>query len=488
MFAFKHSYSSLPERFYAPVNPTRVSDPSRIKINSSLAQQLGLDPAMLETVDGVDVLSGNSLPNNAVPIAMAYAGHQFGGWVPSLGDGRAILLGELDAPDGIRYDIQLKGSGPTPFSRRGDGRAWLGPVIREYLVSEAMHHLGIPTTRALAAILTGDTIYRDTALPGAILTRVARSHLRVGTFQYFFARNDIDAVKILADYLIDRVYPHLRRTRNPYLSLLEAIIDGQARLVAQWMGVGFIHGVMNTDNTSLSCETIDYGPCAFMDVYQAEKVFSSIDHGGRYAYGNQPHVMHWNLAQLATTLVPLISDDKENGIQQATEAINRFPERFNCYWLQVFGAKLGLAEPDSKDQDLISRFLASLQAAECDFTLAFRTLSENPLAVINSDLFAPLSTQSNVFDDWLQHWKDRLGQSNIDDRERQALMQRSNPSIIPRNHQIELAISEAINGDFLRFNTLAKALSTPYENNPEWSDLTKMPKPDEVVTRTFCGT
>ena len=355
LFSFDNSYARLPDRFFARLSPASVAEPGLIAVNDDLARDLGLDPDMLRAPDGLAVLAGNAVPEGAEPLAQAYAGHQFGGFSPQLGDGRAILLGEIVGPDGARRDVQLKGSGRTPFSRMGDGRAWLGPVMREYIVSEAMHALGVPTTRALAAVTTGEIVVREAPLPGAVLTRVAASHIRVGTFQYFAARQDVDALKALTDHVIARHFPGV----DGPLGLLDAVIARQAALVAQWMGLGFIHGVMNTDNTTVSGETIDYGPCAFMDAYHPAKVFSSIDAHGRYAYGRQPEILVWNLAQLATTLLPLIDEDRNAAIEVATEAVHRFPDLYADQWRAVFGAKLGIeAGPD--DDALIEDLLSGM--------------------------------------------------------------------------------------------------------------------------------
>ncbi len=369
---FDNSYAALPDRFYTRQAPTPVAKPGLVAINARLARELGIDPKALRTADGVRALAGNAVPDGADPLAQAYAGHQFGGWSPQLGDGRAILLGEVIDTNGIRRDIQLKGSGPTPYSRMGDGRAWLGPVIREYLVSEAMHALGIPTTRALAVVTTGEQVMRETALPGAVLTRVASSHIRVGTFQYFAARQDIEGLRALTDHVIARHYPEVGNA----LELLDAVIARQARLIAQWMGVGFIHGVMNTDNSHVAGETIDYGPCAFMDGYHPDTVFSSIDQFGRYAYANQPQIAVWNMAQLASCLLPLMGDDQDRAVEQATAAVHRFPDLYQAAWMDIFRAKIGLSQAEDGDADLIQDLLTRMAAARADFTNTFRALAE----------------------------------------------------------------------------------------------------------------
>ena len=374
VFHFDNSYAQLPERFYASLSPSPVPRPRLIRLNEELARHLGLDPGQLGNESGIEILAGNRVPDGATPLAMAYAGYQFGGWVPQLGDGRAILLGEVIDVDGVRRDIQLKGAGRTPFSRMGDGRAVLGPVLREYIVSEAMAALGIPTTRSLAAVFTGEEIMRETLLPGAVLTRIAGSHVRVGTFQYFSARRDVEALRLLADYVITRHYPELKGAVEPYLALLGAVIDRQASLVADWQLVGFIHGVMNTDNMSIAGETIDYGPCAFMDDFHPETVFSSIDHMGRYAYRNQPSIAHWNLAGFAQTLLPFVSDDQEDAVAKATKVVNTFPERFQAFYAPGLRRKIGLADIREGDDELAQSLLSSMADSRADFTLTFRGL------------------------------------------------------------------------------------------------------------------
>ncbi len=487
VFSFSNSYSELPERFYARLDPTSVCEPGLIMVNRNLAVELGIDPGWLESPAGIEILAGNRVPEGAEPLAMAYAGHQFGGWVPQLGDGRALLLGEVIDCNGHRKDIQLKGSGPTPFSRRGDGRAWLGPVLREYLVSEAMHALGIPTTRALAAATTGEPVYREGALPGAVLTRVARSHVRVGTFQYFYARNDTEALQLLAKHTIDRIYPELAKTENPFLSLLEEVVDRQARLIAAWMGVGFIHGVMNTDNTSLACETIDFGPCAFMDSFHPGKVFSSIDHGGRYAYSNQPAICLWNLAQLATTLVPILGPDKDQSVKVATEAINRFQDAFNTAWTGLFCKKLGLPAGDG-DMGLITGFLDLMAETQADFTVSFRTLSSIGDDPSDDETLDKLIGGSGKSYKWIADWRRRLRSEGVATSTRQQEMKALNPAIIPRNHLVEQCIAAAVGGDFEPFERLNCEWSRPFDDRPVSSRLAMPPGPEEVVTRTFCGT
>ena len=372
---FNNSYAKLPERFYARIHPTAVPSPSLVKVNEGLAKTLGIDANRLQSDEGINMLAGNQLPENADPIAMAYAGHQFGGWVPQLGDGRAILLGEVIRANNVRYDIQLKGSGITPFSRRGDGKAAIGPVLREYIVSEAMHALGVPTTRSLAAVLTGETVTRDRGVPGAVLTRVARSHVRVGTFQYFYAREDIDAVKTLADYVIERHYPEAREFTDPYLTLLDAVAHSQANLIAHWMSLGFIHGVMNTDNMQIAGETIDYGPCAYMDIFHPEKVFSSIDRYGRYAWNQQPVIGQWNLTRLAETLLPLIHQDQQLAMKKAEPVLNKFSAQFNQHFLERFSVKFGLPKNNEHNAIFIQQAFTFMTQQQLDFTLFFRELT-----------------------------------------------------------------------------------------------------------------
>ena len=488
-FNFANSYARLPEHFFARLAPTPVAAPQLIQLNRALSVELGLDPEWLEGEQGVMVLAGNSLPLGSEPLAMAYAGHQFGAWVPQLGDGRAILLGEVVDREGVRRDIQLKGAGPTPFSRGGDGRAALGPVLREYLVSEAMAALGIPTTRALAAVLTGEMVVRETRLPGAILTRVAQSHVRVGTFQFFAARDDRSALAELTNYVVSRHYPELVGTERPARILLAQLVQRQARLVAAWMLVGFIHGVMNTDNTSIVGETIDYGPCAFMDAYHPETVFSSIDHYGRYAYANQQAIAHGNVAQLAQSLLPLLADNPEEALAVARDEVAQFPEHFQAAWVAGMRRKIGLVEIRPEDQSLIADLLAKMAANRADFTLTFRGLCRleagNPLGDQETrGLFA----RPEEFDDWARSWRRRLAVEGRDDRQRRVAMEAVNPAFIPRNHRVEEAIREGYQGDFSRFRELLSVLATPFVDQPELSRYARPPGPEEVVTKTFCGT
>jgi len=474
---FDNSYGRLPERFYARLEPTAVSAPHLIKLNRPLALQLGLDPEMLASADGVAALAGNRLPDGAEPIALAYAGHQFGNFVPQLGDGRAVLLGEVVDITGTRRDIQLKGSGPTPFSRRGDGRAALGPVLREYLISEAMHALGIPTTRSLAAVTTGDHVYRETALPGAVLTRVASSHIRVGTFQFFAARGDVEALRLLADHVIVRHYPKA----SGYRDLYEKVIARQAALVARWLLVGFIHGVMNTDNVSIAGETIDYGPCAFMDAYNPETVFSSIDQHGRYAYGKQPQIGGWNMARLGEALMPLFSDDQDEALKQANESLQTYQPHFGRELMAGLRRKLGLVTEQEGDSELAQDFLNILNDHGTDFTLAFRRLGDGTAR--------GLFEEPAAFDAWAGRWRARTASEQQDEATRHAAMHAVNPLYIPRNHRVEAALSAAIeDGDYGPFEELLTVLANPYEERPDFAAYAEPPGADQGTYRTFCGT
>jgi uncharacterized protein YdiU (UPF0061 family) len=489
------SYSRLPAHFFTRVDPTRVAAPRLIKFNHELAADLGLDLGDLDAAALAGIFSGNRSGFAAEPIAMVYAGHQFGQFVPQLGDGRAILIGEVRDRSGTRRDIQLKGSGRTPYSRSGDGRAVLGPVLREYLVSEAMHALGIPATRALAAVATGEVVYREQPLPGAILTRVAAGHVRVGTFQFFAARGDVAAITSLADYVIERHYPDAAAAANPYLELLNAVIRAQAALVAGWMNVGFIHGVMNTDNMSVSGETIDFGPCAFMDGYDSMAVFSSIDTRGRYAYAHQPKAALWNLARLAETLLPLLDPASDTAVRLANEAVAAFVPLFDACWLEGMRRKLGLVTPDPEDGDLSRGLLEVMQRSEADFTLTFRWLGEvaagnaaDAGAAAEAALVG-LFAQADAIHDWLARWQRRVSRDTQSAGERAAAMRRVNPAVIPRNHRIEQAIVAAVErDDFAPFEALSEALSRPYDDRAPGDDYTQPPRMDERVLQTFCGT
>jgi uncharacterized protein YdiU (UPF0061 family) len=488
-FPFQNTYTALPSGFFARVTPTPVKQPRLIKLNRPLATQLGLDPDRLSGPEGVEILAGKRVPDGADPIAMAYAGHQFGHFVPQLGDGRAILLGEVIDDAGIRRDIQLKGSGPTPFSRRGDGRAALGPVLREYIVSEAMAALGIPTTRSLAAVLTGESVVRETLLPGAVLTRVASSHIRVGTFQFFAARSDTEGVRHLADHVIARHYPQLADAERPYHALLEAVVARQAGLVARWLLIGFIHGVMNTDNTSVSGETIDYGPCAFMDHYDPAMVFSSIDQQGRYAYANQPRIALWNLTRLAECLLPLFSDQQDKAIEDAQAALGGFADAFTAAYQGGLRAKLGLFSERDGDQALAQDLLDAMANNQADFTLTFRRLSEAAQDPVEDAAVRELFVDPAAYDEWATRWRQRFSQEPQDAAARRTAMRAVNPAFIPRNHRIE-AVIEAAAGrdDFAPFEELLTVLSKPYEDQPANADYANPPEPDQRVLRTFCGT
>lgn len=487
---FDNSYARLPDRFYARIRPTPVADPRLLKLNAGLAGELGLDAAALGTAEGVGILAGNVVPARAEPIAMAYAGHQFGNFVPQLGDGRAILLGEVVDREGVRRDLQLKGSGPTPYSRRGDGRAALGPVLREYIVAEAMAALGIPTTRALAAVATGERVLREGYLPGAVLTRVASSHVRVGTFQYFAARGDEEGVRQLADYVIARHYPQAAAAPRPYVDLLEAVVARQAALVAQWMLVGFIHGVMNTDNMSIVGETIDYGPCAFMDFYHPATVYSSIDHAGRYAYGNQPRIAQWNLARLAETLLPLLADEQQEAVEVAEAAIAAFAGRFQAAYATGLARKLGLSQAQPQDAELVRQLLDHMAEAGADFTLAFRRLADASAGGEGSESgFMELFPEAEPIAEWVRRWRARLSLEPDGASARQAAMRAVNPAFIPRNHLVEEAIEAAVGrGDLAPFERLVDVLARPYDERPEDQELSLPPRPEQIVAQTFCGT
>jgi uncharacterized protein YdiU (UPF0061 family) len=488
-FAFDNSYARLPGSFYAHILPTPVKAPRLIKLNRALAAELGLDAGWLATAEGIAVLAGLDIPEGAEPIATAYAGHQFGNFVPQLGDGRAILLGEVVDRHGMRRDIQLKGAGPTPFSRRGDGRAALGPVLREYIVSEAMASLGIPTTRALAAVTTGEQVRRETELPGAVLTRVASSHIRIGTFQFFAARGDVEGLRRLADHVIARHDPAAADQPSPYRALLEGVVARQARLVARWLLVGFIHGVMNTDNMSISGETIDYGPCAFMDAYDPAAVFSSIDQFGRYSFANQPNIARWNLARFAECLVPLLSEDRDDAIAEANPALASFTDAFNQAYLGGLRAKLGLVTAAEGDQALAQDLLDRMAAGKADFTLTFRRLSDAAAGPQGDGAVRNLFEDPAIFDEWALRWRTRLATEPRDAALRRAAMRRVNPAFIPRNHRIEAAIAAAVGSDdFGPFEELVSVLASPFDDQPGAAAYGEPPLPDERVRQTFCGT
>src|ERR1700728_3093651 len=463
--SFDNSYAHLPERFYARLDPTPTAQPRLIKFNSALAAELGLDVSGVSADTLAQLFSGNLRPQGAEPLAMAYAGHQFGHFVPKLGDGRAILLGEVRDVSGVRRDIQLKGSGRTPYSRDGDGRAAVGPVLREYVVSEAMHALGVPTTRALAIVATGESVLRERRLPGAILTRVAASHVRVGTFQFFAARGDFEAIKQLADFVIDRHYPDIREAEAPYLALFRAVTQRQARLIACWMHVGFIHGVMNTDNTAISGETIDFGPCAFMDAYDPAAVFSSIDTAGRYAYANQPPIAHWTLARFAETLLPLLNPILERAVELANEELLAFLPGFEQHWLSAMHRQLA------------------------DFTLTFRKLCDAAGGQQFDAGVRALFANAAAYDEWATMWRSRLSREPLPASVRAASMRHANPAFIPRNHRLEQAIQAAVeHEDFTLFADLLRVLSRPYEDQEGFEAYAVAPRTSERVLQTFCGT
>jgi serine/tyrosine/threonine adenylyltransferase len=488
-FPFENTFSRLPDRFFARVAPTPVPAPRLIRLNRDLARHLGLDPDWLASEEGIEILAGKRLPEGAEPIALAYAGHQFGHFVPQLGDGRAILLGEVVDRDGVRRDIQLKGSGPTPFSRRGDGRAAIGPVLREYIVSEAMTALGIPSTRALAAVTTGEAVVRETVLPGAVLTRVASSHIRVGTFQFFAARGDVEGVRLLADHVIARHFPQAAEAEQRYRALLEEVTVRQAELVAQWLLVGFIHGVMNTDNMSVAGESIDFGPCAFMDAYDPAAVFSSIDEYGRYAYGNQPRIAQWNLTRLAETLLPLLAEDQEHAVAEAEKALGRFAPHFTTALHAGYRRKLGLFTERDDDAELAQGLLTAMAENRADFTLTFRRLSDAAADPAADEAVRRLFADPSAYDAWAQRWRQRIGEEPQDGATRAKTMRAANPAFIPRNHRIEAVIQAAIQrDDFSPFEELLTVLSKPYEDQPAFAHYADPPEPHERVLQTFCGT
>jgi uncharacterized protein YdiU (UPF0061 family) len=486
--AFDNSYARLPAAFYERVSAALAPSPAILRVNDALARELGIDPAFLHSAEGLDILSGNATASGSEPLAQAYAGHQFGNFVPQLGDGRALLLGEVVAANGKRFDLQLKGSGPTRFSRRGDGRAAIGPVIREYIVSEAMAVLGIPTTRSLAAVLTGETVRRERLLPGGVLTRVASSHLRVGTFQYFAARQDVDNLRRLADYAIARHYPAAQSAADPYLAFFDAVVEALASLTARWMLVGFIHGVLNTDNISIAGETIDYGPCAFMDAYHPGKVFSSIDQHGRYAFANQPAIMQWNTARLAEALLPLIADGADQAIEMANASIGRFSDHYERAYLSGLRQKLGLSRDIDSDLQLGNDLHTLMAEGQTDFTLTFRALSEAASDANSSATLRSLFGDLAAFDAWEKRWRARLALEGGSADDRGAAMRRFNALFIPRNHRIEAAIRDAETGRYEKFNELMEVLARPFDDQPGFSAYANAPLREEEVQQTFCGT
>ena len=479
-FQLENTYCNLPGVFFSKLSPTPVSSPEILLFNQKLADEIGLGLSVLSEEERTQLLSGNLVPEGIEYFAQAYAGHQFGNFT-MLGDGRALMLGEHLAPSGQRLDLQFKGSGRTPYSRGGDGRAALGPMLREYLISEAMHSLGIPTTRSLAVVATGESVYRESELPGAILTRTAGSHIRVGTFEFASLHEDKAMTQALLDYLIDRHFPEIREEENKALSVLQAVIDQQIDLITHWMRVGFIHGVMNTDNIALSGETIDYGPCAFMDIFSPDTVFSSIDHKGRYAYANQPYIAQWNLARLAESLLPLMDGERENAIEMAEDALNAFEDIYKNKWLSMMGSKLGLHRADQKDEALVTELLNWMHQQKADYTNTFRDLSKPELPSESG-----YTTES--FQAWHTRWQNRLGKEVQGWDSSVTLMDSVNPAVIPRNHKVEEALQAGEQGDLNPFHNLLKALANPYQDGDHLTPFQATPEPSEKVYQTFCGT
>ena len=479
---FENSFDKLPGNFYSKIKPEKIKKAKKIVINSSLCKDLNIDYNYLNSEEGIKVLSGNLIPNSASPLAMVYAGHQFGNWVPQLGDGRAVLLGELLNKNMQRFDVQLKGSGKTPYSRGGDGKAWLGPVIREYIVSEYMNKINIPSTRSLSAILTNENIYREQVYPGAILCRVARSHIRVGTFQYFHSKKDVKSLKILADYFIDRNLAHLKDDSDKYYNFFKSVVNDQVKLVTLWMKAGFIHGVMNTDNTSISCETIDYGPCAFMDIYKGNKVFSSIDSMGRYSYKNQPNIIMWNMACFASTILPLLKGDIKCNTERLQEVIAAIPVIYKENWLKQFSKKLGLNKSFKIDEKIISDFLEILEEEKLDFTNSFRDLSK-----LKSKNDNEVISVTPRFLEWKKMWVKR-GEEEESPRRIYETIKKTNPKLIVRNHVIEKIIKDLLKNDRKNLDRILKAIEAPFEEKAQYKDFYALPNKEEEVTQTFCGT
>ena len=480
IFQLESTYAELPQVLFSKLSPTPVRQPEVVIFNEKLADEIGLNLKGMSKEVRTDLFAGNFVPEGTEPFAQAYAGHQFGNFT-MLGDGRAIVLGEHQTPSGQRLDLQLKGSGRTPYSRGGDGRAALGPMLREYIISEAMHALGIPTTRSLAVVTTGEKVYRETELPGAILTRIAGSHIRVGTFEFTSLQKDKKVTQALLDYLIDRHFPEIKEKENQPFALLEAVIHQQAELITHWMRVGFIHGVMNTDNMALSGETIDYGPCAFMDTFAPNTVFSSIDHKGRYAYANQPYIAQWNLARLAESLLPLMDGEKEEIIAMAEDLLNSFEQVYKNKWLSMMGSKLGLSRVDNEDEKLITDLLEWMHQNSTDFTNTFRDLSKEKLP--EEELY-----KSKNFTNWRARWQDRIEKEELDWEASFALMKSVNPAVIPRNHKVEEALQAGEEGDITPFHNLISALDMPYEDGDHLLPYQAPPQPGEKVLQTFCGT
>ena len=487
-FKFDNTYINLPKNFYQKINPVPVKQPRLLKLNHELLDYLDINKDHLESNLGISILSGNKVPNNTTPIAMVYAGHQFGNFVDQLGDGRAVLLGEIIARNGNRYDLQLKGSGKTNFSRRGDGRSPLGPVIREYIISEAMHHLGIPTTRSLSIVSTGELVEREKIEPGGILVRVSSSHIRIGTFEFFGAKKDFVSVKKLADYTIKRHFPEILSSKNLYKSFLDKIIESQARLIAQWMNVGFIHGVMNTDNTSISGQTIDYGPCAFMNNFNPNTVYSFIDVYGRYSYGNQPKIMLWNLSKFSECISFLINENQEEARKIIFKSLAKFPQLFEKFWIKTISEKIGLFQNMKENRKLIEKLLEIMFEQKTDFTLTFRTLSES----IDNDekkiKFFSLFKNNKLIISWYNDWIQRLKKEKSPIEKISTKMKARNPFFIPRNHLVEKAINEAVEkSNFSMVDDLIEVLKKPFESNKKFN-LGDPPKPNEDIKNTFCGT
>ena len=490
---FDNSFARLPEYFHTKTQPSRVNQAELIIYNHELAKELGISNRGDDDNKLAEIFSGNLIPTGAEPISTVYAGHQFGGFSPQLGDGRAILLGEILGADDQHYDLQLKGSGPTVYSRSGDGRSALGPVLREYLVSEAMAKMGVPTSRALAAVTTGEDVARNTLVAGGIITRVSKGFVRVGSFEYFSSQKNQTAIKQLADYEIDRHYPEAKKAENPYISFLEAVINNQAMLIARWMQLGFIHGVMNTDNVSIAGETIDYGPCAFMDSFSKSQVYSSIDSNGRYAYNNQPQIGQWNLLRLAESLLPFLADEKEDGkvaVSIAQDVLNAYADKYKAYWLAGMKSKVGLTDTHDKDESLIEELLDLMEESKADFTLTFFNLSL--LGEVSSepdDQFKALFSAPENVASWLGKWRKRLSRESSNHDDKQALMRSVNPVYIPRNHQVERAIRAAEdNNDFSVFQELHEVLQNPFKVQEGRDEYMLPPKPEQIVHQTFCGT
>jgi uncharacterized protein YdiU (UPF0061 family) len=482
--SYARDVPELSVRWPAAVPPT----PRLLAMNEDVAASVGIDPLWLRTDAGVRFLTGNDLPEGVRPIAQAYAGHQFGGYSPRLGDGRALLLGELAGAPGERRDLHLKGSGRTPFARGGDGKAAVGPMLREYVIAEAMHAVGIPTTRALAVVATGEDVVRETVLPGALLARVAASHLRVGTFQYASSLEDPEVLRRLADHAIARHYPELRDAERPYLAFYEAVLEAQAALIARWMLVGFIHGVMNTDNMTISGETIDYGPCAFMDAFDPATVFSSIDQGGRYAYGNQPVIAQWNLARLAEAMLPLLDSTTDVAVEAATAVLQTFPERYSAHWRTGLRTKLGLAAATARDDDdqLADDWFGLLGAQRVDLTSAMRALSS--CLTGHGGVARRLFTEPEPFDAWRERWEQRLRADGLDRPATAAAMDAVNPVYVPRNHLVEEALAAATAGDLDPFERLVRVVSAPFEERPGFERFAEPAPPSDERYQTFCGT